>query len=416
MDVLFVQNSVLSIILGFMIGFQREMYTLYANKQHDFGGSRTFAIICLFGFLSAWMTSFIPNLFLVSIVIIGAILISAYIVNNMQSQEKGVTTEFSAIVTFLIGAILVFAPIMVAVFVTIIVLVVLNIKEKLQEYEKILAKRDLNAAILFMMMTFVILPILPDKPIDAWGLINLYRIWLMVVLVAGISFFGYIAIRLLGTTHGIGVAGFFGGLVSSTAVAMSMARKAKDNLLLVKNLAVAITLASSVMLIRAWFEVFVINPSLADTLLLATIVASISGYIYIIYLFITAKKEHIDQDITFKNPFELNEALLMGLLFGVIVALITISKEYVGDTGVYVVSFLSGLADIDAVVLSLSSCSTSGLPASTAINGILLAIWGNTITKLSMIWLLGGRELAKYIAIYYTITIPLFSIIVLIGV
>lgn len=416
MDVLFVQNSVLAIILGFMIGLQREMHTLYTNKQRDFGGTRTFSMICLFGFLSAWMTSFVPHLFLVSTIIIGAMLIGAYIINSLQSQEKGVTTEFSAIVTFLIGAMLVFSPIMLAVFVTIIVLFVLNIKEKLQEYEKTIAKQDLNAAILFMMMSFVILPILPDKPIDMWGFINLYRIWFMVVLVAGISFFGYISIRLLGTTHGIGVAGFFGGIASSTAVAMSMARQAKNNLSLVKNLSIAIMLASSVMLIRAWIEVWIINHELAYMLTSAVIIATLFGYSVIAYLFMTTKDESINQNVVFKNPFELNEALLMGLIFGIILALISISKQYLGDAGVYVVSLVSGLADVDAVVLSLSSFANDGLPIETAVNGIMIAICSNTIAKFSIVWLLGRWELAKYVAIYYATTIPVFCAILLFNV
>ena len=127
----------------------------------------------------------------------------------------------------------------------VLVVFVLNIKDKLQEYESQVSRQDLNQAILFMMMTFVILPILPNSAVDQWGLFNLYQIWLMVVLIAGISFFGYICTRFFGSQKGLGVTGFFGGLVSSTAIAYNMSRQVKTNLVLSKNFAIAVMLASS---------------------------------------------------------------------------------------------------------------------------------------------------------------------------
>jgi len=290
MDMIFVQNTLLSIVLGFMLGLQREMHVKHSNKSSDFGGARTFSIISLFGFLSAYTTSYVPYLLLASLVFMAVILGSAYIINNLKSQEMGTTTEFAAIISFFVGAILFYAPMISSVFITIVVLFMLNIKEKLQEYEKIISPQDISSMILFLMMTFVVLPILPDKAIDMWNLINPHQIWLMVVLVAGISFFGYIAVRFFGTKHGIGITGLLGGLVSSTAVTISMSKKAIDNSSLSKNLALAITLASSVMLFRAWIEIFLIHRELAYTITWAVIIATLSGYSVIAYLFFTANK------------------------------------------------------------------------------------------------------------------------------
>jgi len=414
MDPLFIQNSILSLVLGFLIGLQREMHTIYSHKTKDFGGARTFSMISLFGYLSSWFSSYFPHFFLVASGVIGLLLIAAYVINSISVSEKGATTEFSALVAFVIGAMLHFTPPVFPVFITIIVLFILNIKEEIQEYEQTITKKDLSAAILFLLMTFVILPILPDRPIDPMGLLNLYRIWIMVVLVAGISFAGYIAIRFLGTTHGIGAAGLLGGLISSTAVAMSMARRVHENGFLVKNLALGIALASSMMLIRAGIEMWVINPELTYPFILPIAVGSFVGYGYIGMLYFTSKREHIPQDIEFKNPFDLKEALLMGIVFGATLALIKLANQYVGDMGVYAIASVSGLADVDAIILSLSSLAKNGLQPSTAHYAILIAIIANTLTKTALVLFLGKWQLFRFVFTYYLISVGAFTVTALI--
>jgi len=408
MDPLFIQNSVLSLVLGFLIGLQREMHTIYSNKTQDFGGARTFSMIALFGYLSGWISAFYPYFFLISSVVMGLLLIAAYVVNSVSIAEKGATTEFAALVTFVIGGMLNFSLPIFAVFITIIVLFVLNIKDTVKEYEQTITKKDLSAAILFLIMTFVILPILPDRTIDPMGLVNLYRIWIMVVLVAGISFFGYIAIRILGATHGIGAAGLFGGLVSSTAVAMSMARRVHENGFLAKNLALGIALASSMMLIRAGIEMWVINPSLTRVFLIPIAVGSFAGYGYIAMLYFTSKREEIAQNIEFKNPFDLKEALIMGLVFGATLAFIELSNRYLGDMGVYTVALVSGVADVDAIILSLSSLAKSGLNPVTAQYGILIAIISNTFAKAALVLFFGKMAIFRFVLTYYLISVGAF--------
>src|SRR3989339_357251 len=408
MDPLFIQNSVLSLVLGFLIGLQREMHTIYSNKTQDFGGARTFSMIALFGYLSGWISAFYPYFFLISSVVMGLLLIAAYVVNSVSIAEKGATTEFAALVTFVIGGMLNFSLPIFAVFITIIVLFVLNIKDTVKEYEQTITKKDLSAAILFLIMTFVILPILPDRTIDPMGLVNLYRIWIMVVLVAGISFFGYIAIRILGATHGIGAAGLFGGLVSSTAVAMSMARRVHENGLLAKNLALGIALASSMMLIRAGIEMWVINPSITRAFLIPIAVGTVAGYGYIAMLYFTSKREEIAQNIEFKNPFDLKEALIMGLVFGATLAFIELSNRYLGDMGVYTVALVSGVADVDAIILSLSSLAKSGLNPVTAQYGILIAIISNTFAKAALVLFFGKMAIFRFVLTYYLISVGAF--------
>lgn len=408
MDSLFIQNSVLSLVLGFLIGLQREMHVMYDHKTQDFGGARTFAMIALFGYLASWTISFSPYFFPIASAVLGFLLIATYVVNSISAPEKGATTEFAALVTFIIGAMLNFTLPIFAVFIAMVVLFLLNIKDKVQEYKQTITKQDLSAAILFMVMTFVILPVLPNTPIDPFGLINLYRIWVMVILVAGISFFGYIAIRLLGTQHGIGLAGLFGGLVSSTAVAMSMARRVHENGFLAKNLAIGISLASSMMLIRAGIEMWVINPELTRPFILPILIGSLFGYGYIGVIYFTSKHEKITQEIKFNNPFSLKEALIMGIVFGITLVLIELGNRYAGAAGVYVVACISGVADVDAIILSLSALAKNGLQPTIAHYGIMLAIIANSIAKTALVLLLGNIALFRFVISYYLISIGTF--------
>lgn len=279
MDTLVFQNIIMAIVLGFLIGLQREMHIFYDKRKNDFAGARTFSMICLLGYLSALLSAYIPLSVVVAMLILGVLLVCAYYANKTP-EEAGMTTEFSAFVTFFVGVFLEFETPMLSVFIAIMVLFILNLKEKILSYEKVIEKKDLSAAIVFLMMTFVILPLLPNKTIDPWNYFNLYKIWLMVVLVAGISFFGYIAVRFVGAKRGIGIAGLLGGIVSSTAVSLSFARRSKENPHFAKNLAIGVCLACSIMLIRIFIEMYVINPDLAKAILIPVVVATIVGYIF----------------------------------------------------------------------------------------------------------------------------------------
>lgn len=407
MDTLVFQNIIIAIVLGLLIGLQREMNLLYANRQKDFGGARTFALISLIGYLSAWLNTSVPYVLIASLCVLGALLMGAYVLNRTPT-ENGMTTEFSALVVFILGALLAYEKITLAIFVTMSVLFILNLKEKIQTYEKVIKKQDLSAMILFLMMSFVILPLFPDEPLDPWGYFNLYNIWLMVVLVAGISFLGYIAVRLVGVKHGIGLAGLLGGIVSSTAVTLSLARRSKENPSLSKNLAIGIGLACSIMLFRIYIELFIINAALAHEILYPVLIASGVGYLYLGVLYTTTAKETIIQETVFKNPFQLSEALILGLLFGVVIALVKFADTSFGELGVYIISFISGLTDTDAIALSLASLSKNGLDKAIALNAITLAIIANSLLKSMIVFLLGTRSIASYVGGYLMLTIGTF--------
>lgn len=399
---IFIQNSSLALVLGFIIGLQREMRN-YRTESKEFGGGRTFAIIAFLGYLSAFLGGFSPYFLPFSFLVIGSLLVAAKITLANSEKPRGSTTEFSALSAFLIGSMLNFIEPKFVVFSAVVLLLVLNLKDKIQELEKYIGKDDLNAAILFLTMSFVVLPVLPDKTIDSFGLFNPYKIWLMVVLIAGISFAGYIAVRVLGTDRGIVFTGLIGGLVSSTAVALSLSKKASAVPSASGKIAVGIMLASTVMIVRATLLVSLFNANLLADMWFAFAATFVVAAGVVVYYFFKNKTEDFKGvEIEYKNPFDLKEAMILGLSFGAIVALVKLSKEYVGNSGIYVVSILSGITDVDAIILSLSQVAGNGLEFSVAAFGIMAAVSSNSASKFMICFFAGSKELVKTVAVYYS--------------
>jgi uncharacterized membrane protein (DUF4010 family) len=279
------------------------------------------------------------------------------------------------------------------------VVFLLNIKGKLTSYETYISKKDLNASVTFLLITFIVLPILPDKYIDKFHLINPYELWLFVVLLSGLSFLGYILNKIWGN-KGIYLAGIIGGLASSTATTITFSQKSKQNPNMSKHTAIAINLANSIMLIRVFIWTFLFNIDLMKQLVTPFLLASLVGFGYIYYL----AKDNIYKENTtkmeFKNPLELIESLKYGIIFGLIFAGVKVGHTYFGDSGTLVVSFLAGITDVDAITISLSKYTLNGLDENIAIWGILIATFTNQLAKLSYSYVLGSRENFKYFAIF----------------
>jgi len=341
MDTEFAINLLLSSVLGLMIGLQREIQT-YFEKSKEFGGARTFSIISIIGYLSAVLTNYVNWLF--PLVVVGIILFVTYVHSKTVKITKdiGTTTEFAAIATLLIGSVIFFIGKQEAVFSAILVLFLLEIKGKIKEYEGKISKKDVTSAILFALMSFVILPILPNYPVDPFGIINPYQIWMMVVLISGLSFLGYISVKSIGAKKGLLLTGFFGGLVSSTAVSISLSKRSVINKELISYLAVAIGIASSTMFFRVLVEVAVVDKRLLEYIFLPFMLSTILGYFYLFILYKKATIKITSADFELKNPLELKEALKIGILFGLVFGAMNLVEKNFGDLGIYIVSIISG--------------------------------------------------------------------------
>ncbi len=394
----------IAIILGLLIGLQREIYYL-RNKRKEFAGTRTFALISLLGFLSAWLQKSIPAFLPVMLAVFGLLVIAAFVYKVLYSTSKGATSEIAALITFVLGVMVYEGLQNYAVFLAVVLIFLLEFKSKFVLFEKHVAPKDSQAAVLFLAMTFVVLPLLPDKTIDPFHVFNPYQTWLMVVLVAGISFVGYVAIKILGTKRGVYLTGIFGGLVSSTAVSITLSKLYALKRVFVKNYAGGIAIASTFMYLRVLFEASVFNFKLAEHLAIPYLAAAGTGLLFVLYLYRTSPSHKVEEASVRNNPLELSEALKLGLLFGLILGSIGFFQEHYGDAGVYVVSALSGLTDVDAITLSLSKLAGNKINELTAIYGIVIASAVNSGVKLGIVFVLGGKKLGLILTLFYLVTI-----------
>lgn len=392
-------------IIGFMLGLQRDISNHKKNRT-GFAGARTFALIALIGYISALINQKVEYFVLVSFFIVGSFVILSYIHKAFYKKLLGSTTEFTIIITYILGLLVFYAQAQYAILIAILILILLDIKEQLKRFRSFITSKDMQSMILFLVMTFIILPLLPDKTIDPFGVFNPYQTWIMVVLIAGISFMGYIAIKTVGTQKGIFITGIFGGLVSSTAVSITLSKIYKTKQDFIKSFAGAIAIAYSIMYLRVLLEVFVINQELAKMIMIPYILASIVAFLFVFYLYKHSYSNQPVEELQINsNPLEIGEALKLGLLFGIIFGSIAFFQSKFGDMGIYIVAFLSGLTDVDAITLSLSKLALDKISMQIAINGIIIATIINSMVKLGIVFVLGGKKLGGIIALYYLLTL-----------
>ena len=416
MDYILIKTLLISVILGFMIGLQRTMTMIYSNttdkKESYFAGSRTFALISLLGFLSGWLYASAPVIIIIiALSIVGLIGFSYYIKTTLY-KNMGMTSQIAAIITYLLGVMVYLRLEQYAIFIGVLMIILLEIKPRLQRIEQNITPSDFNASILLLAMTFLILPILPDEMIGPYKLFNPYKTWLMAIIIAAISFIGYVAIKILGNKRGVLLTGLFGGFISSTAVSISLSQMYTTQKAYLNNFAAGIAMACTLMYVRVLFEAFVINQKVALTLLLPYTAASLSGLIFVYILYKHSKTATLDLEKTDigKNPLQLSEAVKFGILFGVIYGAINIVQNHYGNIGVYIISILSGITDVDAITLSLTQLVTDQkLSLQVSANGIVIASITNSLIKLGIIYWIGGKTIGWKLTLFFLITLGMMG-------
>jgi uncharacterized membrane protein (DUF4010 family) len=404
MEFLVVKQIGIALIIGMMIGLQREMH--YQKKgEISFAGTRTFALIALYGYLSAWMGTLVPLFLPVSLMIFGLLVLISYVIKATKGEYHGATTEIASLITYILGVMLYFSLEAYAISLAVIMLFLLEIKSDIAKLKTHITASDLSAATLFLMMTFIVLPLLPDKMVDPFEIFNPYKTWLMVVLIAGISFVGYIAIKILGNKRGVYLTGIFGGLVSSTAVSITLSKLYAVEKMFSKNFAGGIAIASTLMYLRVLVVTSFFNLSLTKALAISYLGAALVGFAFVVFLYKNETPHKIEFKEVNKNPLSLSEALKLGLLFGLIFGSIGIFQSKFGDSGIYIISFLSGFTDVDAITLSLSQLAFYKISQEVAIHGIIIACVVNSLVKLGIVFVLGGKKLGWIMALFYFLTI-----------
>jgi uncharacterized membrane protein (DUF4010 family) len=380
-----------ALAIGFMIGLQREFAK--GSEGHEIvAGERTFAIFGLAGGLAAFAAERLssPLPFVGIVLLLGLLGTVSYFVEAWRGRT-GLTTEVALVVTILIGALCYWGYLALAAAIGIATTVLLSLKLETDRFVRALTRDDISAALQLAVITAIVLPILPNEDIfpPPFDVLNPYKIWLMVVFISGISFLGYVAIKIVGPQQGIGLTGLLGGLVSSTAVTLSFSERSNRDPQLAKPFALAITVAWTVMFARTLVEVGVINKQLLGEIWLPIVAAGIIGLFYCIYLYFSQRTTE-KGDVEFSNPFDLKSAIKFGLLYGLVLFISRVAQMYLGNTGIYLSSIVSGAADVDAIALSMAELSkTGGLELDIAANAVVLAAMSNTVVK-GAIALFGG--------------------------
>jgi uncharacterized membrane protein (DUF4010 family) len=393
-------NFIIALALGALVGLERE-YARYKKKARDFAGIRTFPMIALFGAISAYLSiHYSLWIFVVAFLIMGAFVIAAYYtIAGKLSYHMGATSEIAALITFLVGALAIYGEVTLASIVTVVITTILYLKAALHQFAKKIKTSEIQDTLKFAIIAIVILPLLPNQGFGPHEIFNPFVIWLMVVFISGISFVGYIFMKWFGE-KGISIAGILGGLVSSTAVTTSFAQRSKKEKKIYQALVLGVILANAIMFIRILIEVFVINQELFPKLLIPMLTLAVICAIFSFFLY--EKSKNVKGKIDLGSPFTLGPALKFGVFFAVILALVKLADVYLSTKGVYIVSVISGFADVDAITVSLSQLAKTSLDHVTARNGIVIAALTNVAVKGGIAFWFGGKKFGRIILSFYS--------------
>jgi uncharacterized membrane protein (DUF4010 family) len=323
-----------------------------------------------------------------------AVLLLAYSKSLEKVEDFSITSIIASLVTFTLGALTVYGHITLASASAVVITSLLGFKPLLHGWLKKLEQEELDATLKLLLISVVMLPILPDQGYGPWAIFNPYHIWWMVVLIAGISYLGYFAIRIAGNQHGPVLTGALGGLVSSTAVTLNLSKLSTRQPNMENVLAAGILTACATMFARTLLLTSIINPALFRVLLPALLVMTLFTYFVAFLLWRNAQGLRTIEEIKLENPFQLGMALKFGAFLVVIMMLSKLLKFYFGDMGTYFLAAASGLADVDPITLSMSQMSKEGLEVSVAARAILIAVTVNSGIKSIFSWVIGSRMLA----------------------
>ena len=389
------QKIAIAILIGIFIGVERERKKKPGEKY--FGGIRTFPLVALFGFLSALIASFTQIYLYGFFFLLFGVTISISYYFAAERGEIGGTTEIALFIVFILGSLVYWEMLIVSAAIAIVVQIFLAFKTELRTFAGEVNQEDIIASIKFLVLTIIILPILPNKEFGPFNAFNPHKIWLIIILIATVSFSGYILFKIIGTNKGIFLLALLGGIASSTALTLSFTYRSKEIKDLSRNLASGIILASSIMFPRLLFIIFVANQKMINNLILPFMFFMSVGIITSVFIWKKNSKQM--DDIVISNPFKIMFAMKFGLVFILILFFAKVSQYYFGDQGVYVSGFFSGFADLDAIALSLAELSRKVISENLAADTLILATFANTIVKLVIPVVAGSKDLRKYSAI-----------------
>ncbi len=384
----------ISLAIGLLIGIERGWKQRSAGDGKRIAGLRTYGLAGLAGGCSAIMLPFIGEPATGLLFLGFALAISmAYINRKQDSEDAGITGLVSLLLTYMLGMLAALEQVELAASAAIVTALLLRYKEMLHSWLHQLEDQELKAGLQLLLISIVLLPVLPDQGYGPWQVLNPYEIWWMVVLIAGISFIGYFAMKFAGTDKGIMLTALSAGLASSTALTLHFSRLARDQASLQRQLSAGILIACGTMFPRVLLVATLINPAILSLLWLPMTVMTLVIFIIAALLWRTRKLDQPTSLTRLLNPLELKSAVFFGALLVVILLLGELMQELFGDAGIYALALVSGIADVDPINLTLSRMSLGETQASVAVTGIVLAACSNSLVKSLMAVSIAGKAM-----------------------
>ncbi len=386
------QAFITSLAIGLLMGLERE------RRRSAKAGLRTFALVALLGTLSGLLADQADSGWILAagLLAVGAMIIAAYINQPDDAGDPGTTSVVAILVCYCLGAAIWFGYGTLAVMLGITTTVLLYFKAELHGISHRLTPKDLISILQFAVLSFVILPILPDRSYGPYDALNPHQAWLMVVLVSGVSLAGYAALRLAGPQHGAPMMGLLGGLVSSTATTVVVSRHARANAALASTAMVVVMVASLMVLLRLMVMAAVVAPAIIEPLVKVFAGGLVLGLAVTAFGWrrLEAQEELPMPEV--RNPTEIRTALGFGALYAVVLFCSAWLSDAAGAKGMYAVALASGLTDVDAITLSsLRLFSLDILSSTQAATSIALAVLSNLTFKAGLVITLGGWGLAR---------------------
>lgn len=392
-----VTRLAVALAIGLLVGLERGWKTRDEESGQRVAGFRTFALSGLLGGVAAALSQLSDPIVLAAISLgyFGA-LAAFYWLEAKLEGVLSVTSVVAGALTFALGAYAMLGELSVAIGVAVAMTLLLALREQLHKWVQSLTWEEIRSALILLAMTFLLLPVLPRQPVDPWGVLNPYEIWLFAIMIAAISFGGYVAIRAFGDRLGVLMAAAAGGLASSTAATLSLARMGRDDPASARLISAGILIAGLVMALRVGVVAALLNsaliPSLAGPIGGLTLAMAAGAAL----LLLTGRRDGRTPKLEISSPLDLATALRLAGFIAVVTIAVELARRWLGSGAVLAVAALSGVADVDAVTVSMARQS-GGTGLDIAALAIIAAVAVNTVSKAVLAVVVGGRTIGLYV-------------------
>lgn len=383
-----------ALAIGLLFGLERGWHGQQDENTSRPAGVRTFGLVGLLGGVCALLAQRLDaELLGWSFAAVAAAGVTAYALSVRESGDAGMTSLIAGLLAFALGALAAHGQAAVAASAAVVSTLLLGFKPQMHAWVAKLERSEIQATLKLLLISVVLLPVLPDQGLGPGDALNPYELWWMVVLIAAISYLGYFAVRMAGAASGVMLTGLLAGLASSTALTLQMARLAARPAADTNLLGAGILIANATLFPRILVIVSLIAPSLAGRLIPALVMMTLLTALAAALLWLGRGAASHPASVRLDNPLALGMALRFGVLLAVVVLLGRFAAERFGDAGVLGVAAVSGIADLNAITLSIARMESDAVAARIAAFAIVLATTSNAVFKALLCAGMGGVAL-----------------------